>query len=224
MIEFNINTIKTGQYGSVKKGIKAPDSDYQLMDGWQGKVTGILKAEGIIEIEWDIQTILNTPYQYLHDIISSGYDHEVMSLSIDELEPAKKRRATSKEQSALYAKLYWIGFYDVQEVDEAYAEIFKGIDVEDEFALLEQWEEHLSEELQFPFEVEVEETDRGGLKLGTKFKLLDLDDYDDKYGVFGIGKGEMGAITCPICNLEATDKKSDNYGLLRNYVVWFANR
>lgn len=224
MIEFNINTIKTGQYVSVKKGIKAPDFDYQLMDEWQGKVTEILKAEGIIEIEWDIKTILNRPYQYLHDIISAGYDHELMSLSIDELEPAKKRTATSKEQSALYAKLYWIDFYGVQEVDKAYIEIFKGVNVQDELALLDKWEEHLSEELQLPFEVEVVETDRGGLRFGTKFKLLDLDDYDDKYGIFGIGKGEMGAITFPICNLEATDKKSNNYGLLRNYVVWFANR
>ena len=32
-MEFNINTIKAGQYVSVKKGIKAPDFDYQLMDG-----------------------------------------------------------------------------------------------------------------------------------------------------------------------------------------------
>ncbi len=68
------------------------------------------------------------------------------------------------------------------------------------------------------------ETDRGGLKFGTKIKLLDLDDYDDMYGIFGIGKGEMGAVTFPICNLEATNKASKNYEFLRNYVVWFANR
>lgn len=223
-MEFNINTIKAGQYVSVKKGIKAPDFDYQLMDGWQGKVLEVSIEDGLIEIEWDVKTILNTPYQYLHDIISGGYDHEIMSLSIDELEPAKKRTITSKEQSSLYAKLYWIDFYGVQELDEAYMEIFKGVDVQDEYALLEKWEEHLDEELQFPFEVEVVETERGGLRYGTKFKLLALNDYDDMRGIFGIGKGEMGAVTFPICNLEATDKESKNYELLRNYVVWFANR
>ena len=68
------------------------------------------------------------------------------------------------------------------------------------------------------------ETERGGLRYGTKFKLLALNDYDDMRGIFGIGKGEMGAVTFPICNLEATDKESKNYELLRNYVVWFANR
>jgi hypothetical protein len=120
--------------------------------------------------------------------------------------------------------LYWIDFYGVQEVDEHYAEIFKDVDVENEYALLDKWEEYLSQTLQFPFETEVAETERGGLKIGTKIKLLALDDYDEMYGVFGVGKGAMGAVTYPICNLEAVDKKSENYELLRDYVVWFANR
>ncbi len=223
-MELDINTISIGQYVKVKNGIKAPDLDYQLMDDWQGKVTDILKDDKLIEIEWDLKTILDTPYQYLHDIISKGYDHEIMTLSIDELERTKKRTVTSKEKSALYAKLYWIDFYGVQEVDEYYAELFKGVDVEDEYALLDKWEEHLSQTLKFPFETKVVETERGGLRIGTKIKLLDLDEYDDRYGIFGIGKGEMGAVTFPICNLEATNKESKNYELLRNYVVWFANR
>jgi hypothetical protein len=32
-MKLNINTIKAGQYVSVKKGVKDPDFDYQLMDG-----------------------------------------------------------------------------------------------------------------------------------------------------------------------------------------------
>lgn len=223
-MELDINTISIGQYVKVKNGIKAPDLDYQLMDGWQGKVTDILKDDRLIEIEWDIKTLLNTPYQYLYDIISNGYNHQVMTLSLDELAPSTKRTFTRHEKSTLYAKLYWIDFYGIQEVDEFYTELFKGIDVKDEYALLDKWEEYLTQTLKFPFETKVAETDRGGLKIGAKIKLLDLDDYDDKYGIFGIGKGEMGAITFPICNLEATDKKSKNYELLRNYVVWFANR
>ena len=224
MTTFNIDTIKTGQFVRVKEDIKAPDFDYQLMDGWQGKVTAIFKEDRLIEIEWDVKTLLDTPYQYLHDIISNGYDYKIMTLSIDELIPATKRINTRQDQSALYAKLYWIDFYGVQEVDEYYAEIFKGVNVEDEYALLDKWEEQLSQTLKFPFETKVAETERGGLKIGNKIKLLDLDGYDDKYGIFGIGKGEMGAVTYPICNLEAVDKKSKNYELLRNYVVWFANR
>ena len=223
-MEFNIDTIKVGQYVRVKKGTKAPDFDDQLMDGWQGKVKEITKKDELIEIEWDVQTILDTPYQYLHDAISNGYDHEIMNLFISELEPAKERITTAKDKNALYAKLYWIDFYNDQSIDEAYAEIFKDVNLENEFAMLKKWEEHLSNNLQFPFEVEVVETERGSLRFGTKFQLLAIADYDDMHGIFGIGKGEMGAINFPICNLEATDQKSDNYSFLRNYVVWFANR
>ena len=52
-----------------------------------------------------------------------------------------------------------------------------------------------------------------------------LDDYEDKYGVLALVKwvkGEGGHF--PLCDLEGVDEGSDNYHLLRNYVVWFANR
>lgn len=123
----------------------------------------------------------------------------------------------------LNSKIYWIDLYDEQEINEKYGEIFKGISPSDYYELYEKWKDYLSNELSFPFEVEVVESMRGGLKIGTKIKLLDLDDYDDMYGIFGIGKSEMGAVTFPICNVEATDEKSNNYELLRDYVIWFAN-
>ncbi len=49
-MELDINTISIGQYVKVKNGIKAPDLDYQLMYGWQGKVTDILKDDRLIEV------------------------------------------------------------------------------------------------------------------------------------------------------------------------------
>ena len=222
-MEFNIDTVKIGQCVSVKKGVKDPDFGYP-MDGWQGIVTEISKNDGLIDIKWDGKTLLDTPTPYLQEIISGGYDYELMTLSIKELEPATKRPTTTQETSAFAAKIYWIDFYGIPEIDEDYAEIFKGVDVKNTRALFERWMEHLNDELQFPFETEVAETEGRGPRLGTKIKLLALDDYDDLYGILGIGKSEGGAVTFPICNLEAVDKDSDNYGLLENYVFWFANR
>ena len=37
-MELRINEIKIGDYVKVKKGIRAPDFEYQLMDNWQGVV------------------------------------------------------------------------------------------------------------------------------------------------------------------------------------------
>jgi len=222
-MKLDISTIKPGDYIKVKNGIKAPDFDYQLMDGWQGKITGIEKEYKTVEIQWDIKTLLATPYQYLHDIISQGYDYELMNLLIDELETANKRENSEKEKVDLESKIYWIDFYETKEKNQKYGELFKGISSSDYNGFFQKWEEYLIENLKFPLDVEVAESERGSLKIGTKIKLLDLDDYDDKYGIFGIGKYEMGAITFPLCNMEAKEKNSENYELLRDYVVWFAN-
>lgn len=219
-----MSVIKIGDYVKVKEGVQAPDFDYQSMDGWQGEVVGINAEHNIVEITWDIKTLLDTPYDYLHDLISSGYDHESMTLLLDEVEITSKRTASKEEELKLGAMISWIDFYDSREKNEKYGQIFKGISVFDYHGLYQKWEEYLSDNLKFPFEVEVAESERGGLRVGTKIKLLDIDDYDELYGIFGIGKSEKGAVTFPICNLEATDKTSDNYELLRDYVIWFANR
>lgn len=126
-----ILTIKIGDYVRVKKGIKAPDFDYQLMDGWQGKVTEIHKENNTIEIEWDTRTLLETPYQYLHDIINHGYDYELMNLLVDEIELINKREKSEEEELELDSKIYWIDFYDSQEKNKNYGQIFKGISTSD---------------------------------------------------------------------------------------------
>lgn len=95
-MNMDISIINLGDYVRVKNGVKSPDFDYQLMDGWQGKVTGIRKEDRLVEIEWDTKTLLETPYQYLHDLISQGYDHEVMNLLVEKLEPADRREHSSK--------------------------------------------------------------------------------------------------------------------------------
>lgn len=102
--------------------------------------------------------------------------------------------------------------------------MFRGIKLDNYIELYEKWEEYLSENLEFPLETKVVESERGKIRDGAKIKLLELEDYDDMYGIFGIGKYERGAVTFPICNLEAIDKKSRNYALLRDYAIWFANR
>ena len=50
-MNLDISKLKLGTYVKVKKGVKAPGFDYQLMDGWQGKVTEIHKETRIVEIE-----------------------------------------------------------------------------------------------------------------------------------------------------------------------------
>lgn len=221
-----IEEINIGDYVKVKEGTKAPDFEYQLMDNWQGKVVDIQKEDNLIEIEWDSETLLNTPEQYLRDLIQEGYDYEIMTLEVSELERANRRDNSSQRREVkakLDAKLYWIELFDEEEKSIKYGKLFQGIKLDNYNDLYQKWEEYLSENLEFPIITKVVETERGRIRNGAEIKLLDIEGYDDMYGIFGIGKYEREAVTFPICNLEAIDKKSKNYELLRDYAIWFAN-
>ncbi len=225
-MELNIKEIKIGDYVKVKKGIKAPDFEYQLMDNWQGKVVDVQKDEKLVEIEWDSETLLNTPEKYLRDLIKEGYDYEIMTLEISELERATRRDSFNQKKdikSKLDAKLYWIELFEDEDKSLKYGKLFQGIKLDNYNEIYQKWEKYLSENLEFPIETKVVESESGRIRNGAKIKLLDIEDYDDMYGIFGIGKHEKEAVTFPICNLEAIDKKSKNYELLRDYAIWFAN-
>jgi len=225
-MELKIEDIKIGDYVKVKEGTKAPDFDYQLMDNWQGKVVDIQKVENLIEIEWDSETLLNTPERYLRDLIKEGYDYEIMTLEVSELERANRRDNSSQRReikAKLDAKLYWIELFEEEEKSIKYGKLFRGIKLDNYNDLYQKWKEYLSENLEFPIITKVVESERGRIRNGAEIKLLDIEDYDDMYGIFGIGKYEREAVTFPICNLEAIDEKSKNHELLRDYAIWFAN-
>jgi len=225
-MELTIEEIEIGDYVRAKKGIKAPDFEYQLMDNWQGKVIDIQKEHNLVDIEWDAETLLKTPEKYLRDLIKKGYDYEIMTLKISELERANRRDNSSQRneiKAKLGAKLYWIELFEIEEKSIEYGKLFQGIKLDDSYELFQKWEEYLCDNLEFPIETIVVESERGRIRNGAKIKLLDIEDYDDQYGIFGIGKFEREAITFPICDLEVIDKKSRNYELLRDYAIWFAN-
>lgn len=225
-MKLNIEEIKIGDYVKVKSGIKVPDFEYQLMDNWQGKVVDIQKSENLVDIKWDSETLLNTPEKYLKDLIKKGYDYEIITLEISELEQTNRRDNSIQRKdikSKLDAKLYWIELFEEDTKSIKYSKLFQGIKLDNYNQLFQKWEEYLSENLEFPIQTEVVESPRGRIRNGAKIKLLDIEDYDDMYGIFGIGKHEREAITYPICNLEAINKKSKNYELLRDYAIWFAN-
>ena len=225
-MELTIATVKIGDYVRVKNGVKAPDFDYQLMDNWQGKVVDVQKEYGLVDIEWDSETLLNTPEKYLKDVIQQGCDYEIMTLEISELTRANRRDTANQRKeikAKIDAKLYWIELFEDEEKSIKYGKLFQGINLDHYNQLYQKWEDYLSDNLDFPIETKVVETERGRIRNGSRIRLLALEDYDDMYGIFGIGKHEREAITFPICNLEAIDKDSKNYELLRDYAIWFAN-
>ena len=162
-MELTINNLKIGDHVKVKKGIKAPDFEYQMMDGWQGEVIDIQKEDGMVEIAWDAETLMNTPEKYLKDIICEGYDHLAMTLEISEVEKADKRDNLAQRneiKEILEAKIYWLELYEDEQKSARYGKLFQGVKRNDEDQQYQIWEEYLSENLQFAVETEVVESEK----------------------------------------------------------------
>jgi hypothetical protein len=103
--------------------------------------------------------------------------------------------------------------------------VLAGVDPDDEMAVVETWEGHLKKNLAFPFKAEVAEyQERGPLQAGDRVTVKSIKDADDHYGVIVRLRCRRQQYYFPLCDLEVTDKHSPNYQVVRDYVIWFANR
>lgn len=95
------------------------------------------------------------------------------------------------------------------------------------------WWSWLLERLTFPFQVERQEDLRSNpfapnqdqpFSVGHKMKVISIEDEDDSYGI--IIKVREGRKTgyVPLADVEVVAQEDPNFWLVREYVVWFANR
>ena len=213
------NDYQVGAFVKARDGLKEPDYDSILMDNWQGEIIGI--RGNTVDVKLDSQTISELPFDYLVRLEEDGLSIEEICLEMSDIEPAEKRIATSQDRKLVERRLSWIALYE--KGAQKFIDHFSSTDLNDYITLYSKWIEYLTDNMDFPVEVKVVETMRGGLKMGEKIKLLDLDDFDEKYGILGIGKYQKGAVTWPICDLEVIDKDSKSYQPLKDYCIWFAN-
>lgn len=215
------NKFKIGDFVKVKNGIKDPDYDLIFTENCQGEITEIDGT--LLTIEFDNKTVADFPLDYLIQIIKDGAEGNEICLETSDVELTSERDWTDEEEQIATSRLYWIWMFDKDIA--SFLDYFAQVDVDNKYEIYEMWIQYLNEKLQFPLETEVVESG-AGLRYGEKVKLLDIEgDFDDKYGILGIGKAEeSGSVTYPICNLEVIDKKSKSYQPLKDYCIWFANR
>ena len=95
------------------------------------------------------------------------------------------------------------------------------------------WSNWLLERLRFPFQVERQEDLSANpfepnqdkpFSVGHEMKVLSIEDEDESYGI--IIKVREGRKTgyVPLADVEVVSNEDPNFWLVREYVVWFANR
>lgn len=103
--------------------------------------------------------------------------------------------------------------------------VLDGIDTGDYWECYKAWYEHMGKTLTFPFEAEVYESqDHGPLQTGDAVRVIGLSLIDDPYGVIVDLKKGRRKYAFPLCDLVVTDKKSLLFQVVKDYVIWYANR
>lgn len=218
---------RVGDCVRVKAGTKDPDFGID-MEGWQGRVLGADTEAGetVVHIHWDSITLRNMPVSMIEQCKERGLDWAEMGLDAREVEPAKSRD-TEQDVAKIKAELAnEYGWSALGEEGKRIRKVLAGVNQDDIMDALGAWEEHLEEKLTFPFEAEVTEfQERGPLRGGDKVIVAGISDVtDDLYGIIVDLKVGRRKYAFPLCDLEATDKKSANYQLVNDYATWFANR
>jgi len=218
------HNFKIGDSVVVKLGVKDPDTGGDI-GGWQGRITEFYDEAGTVGIMWDSITLKSMPLSMIEYCEKEGLDWLAMGVGLDDVEHAAARDSERDVERALAEidkHAHWLGPSDE---DKRIQAVLDGIDPDDEMALVEAWEEHLEENLTFPFEAEVSEwQDRGPLRTGERVKVKSIFEADDHYGILVEVRRGREKFIFPLCDLEVTDKQSPNYQFVMDYAVWFANR
>ncbi len=218
---------RVGDCVRVKDGVQDPDFGADI-GGWQGRISNIdpSGSEISVSIQWDSITLQQMPVTMIEQSEEQGLDWAEMALSANEVEPAKPRDA-EHDVAEVKAKLSsQHGWAALGEEGKRIQKVLAGVDADDEMEALGAWEEHLDANLRLPFEAEVAEfQERSPLRTGAVIIVTGIADVtDEMYGIIVEVKEGRRKLAFPLCDLEATDKKSANYQLVKDYAVWFANR
>ncbi len=100
--------------------------------------------------------------------------------------------------------------------------VLKGIKPENEDEQLDKWLDFLEEELIFPFEAKIQESENFELQWKDIVKVKKIDNFIEPYGIlFEIRKGRRKYIF-PACGLKIIEKKSNNRFVMDAFLEWWS--
>ena len=213
---------KVGDAVKIKQGVK--DSEYGRWDlsGWQGWIVKEPTPEDpVFELIWDTETLKNMPNEFIVEGNVDEVDWVHYATTDDEFETATPR--DTFEEATTFAE-FWDDKHAFNDGSEEGAIIMKVVGEEKEmFKALEKWQRYLTENLKFPFEVTVVDSDNKAVKEGqtgtvTGFSAKAIDEDDGlmvKIKVRGVG------VPHPLCDLSASEDDDSNWIHVEAYTGWF---
>ena len=213
---------KKGDIVKVKQGVLDPDFGGDI-GGWQGNVSDV--DDDVVCIALDSISLSECPAEYITKCEKDGLDWEQIYLPTDDVESAILRDTVadlSDTIGAMHLKHKWD---HLGKSCERIHEVFKNTKITDEEELMDAWEQYLKNNLSFPFAAEISEyQNQGPLQQGDKIRIHGVIGNDEHYGVFVKLRLGKRAFDFPLCDIAVGDKNTNNYLIVDDYSVWFANR
>jgi hypothetical protein len=116
--------MKIGYSVRVRKGIKSPDYEELLIEGWTGRIVKI--DENILTIELDSITLSELKEDYIIDSLMNGFEYNLICLETDEVEtvnPRDSQNDTLKKQMEINSR------YSFDEEEKRINKILKSDDI-----------------------------------------------------------------------------------------------
>ena len=208
----------------IKSGVKDPDLDISI-EGWQGRISDI--NEELVCIDLDSLTLKNMEASIIMRCEQDGLDWTKIYLLADDVTLTKPRdriKDVKKVIEELNKNYAWIS---LGEEGVRIQKVLSGIDPAAYGLILQAWKKHLEKKLKFPIKAEVVELmNRGSLRIGDQVIIYGIDEFIDEM------RGLLAKVTYekskefqfPLADLEVLNQKSKNYQLIKDYVIWYANR
>lgn len=205
------------------------DPDYEVEIGdWQGWIEKLERTdEGVlVTVRWDHRTLEAMPGELIDKSEEDGLDWGLMVLWDHELQPAEARGQIADARLAGAALAKQHRWAHLSEQGRRIQPVLDGVDEGDEMASFKAWLDYLSARLVFPFEAFVSEFQNDGpLQSGHAVLVTGLAGAEDLYGVMVKLKVGRKSPLFPLCDLEVFEREAgENYQLVDDYAVWFANR
>jgi len=221
--------IKIGDSVKIKQGISDVDENISLSD-WQGRVIEIVEEYddhriALINIEWDSITLKQMPEKFIINSEISGCDWTSYNIEVCDIELAKERDRISDVEKIIDKLEDKYAYAHLEDEGKRIMIILKGISSNDEKSAIKRWNEYLKSNLKLPENMEISEFQEVmELNFNDKINVQKIKGIDYEKGIIINGLWKEQNIDFPLCDLDVINKQSNNYQIVKDYCVWFANK
>lgn len=233
--------MKIGDSVTVKEGIKSPEYDDLLIEGWVGRILEI--NEDFLTIGLDSITLSQLKEDYIIDSLVNDFEYTLLNLKKDEVEIINPR---DSENDVILKKKELDSQYSCDEEEKRINNILNTDDISVTQDNLNKYYNYLKDNLKTPCVLtgredfdweepyilgswskkEYEKFKKTKPSYTDKFEFISLiEEYDDWKGIYVNVKrlSDKKLFNIPLWDLEGRDKKNSNFLIVSDFSSWMTN-